>query len=100
MIKTTKSQCARSNAYQTGEIDFQTAQLGEKYDGIYYGTGDIFASALIGAYMCGKDITESADIALEFTCGAIKRTHDAKTDTRFGVNFEQGLGDFIKKLGG
>lgn len=72
----------------------------EKYDGIYYGTGDIFASALLGAYMRGKDIFESADIALEFTCSAIKRTHDAKTDTRFGVNFEQGIGDYIKRLGG
>ena len=83
--------------YNNGDVHYK---FSEKYDGIYYGTGDIFASALIGAYMCGKDITESADIALEFTCGAIKRTHDAKTDTRFGVNFEQGLGDFIKKLGG
>ncbi|MBO5858652.1 MAG: pyridoxal kinase, partial [Clostridia bacterium] len=61
---------------------------------------DIFASALIGAYMRGKDIFDSADITLEFTCAAIKRTHDAATDTRFGVNFEQGIGDFIKKLGG
>lgn len=75
-------------------------KFSEKYDGIYYGTGDIFASALLGAYMRGKDISESADIALEFTCSAIKRTHDAKTDTRFGVNFEQGIGDYIKRLGG
>lgn len=83
--------------YNNGAIHYK---FSEKYDGIYYGTGDIFASALIGAYMRGKDIFESADIALEFTCGAIKRTHDAGTDTRFGVNFEQGLGDFINKLGG
>lgn len=83
--------------YNNGAIHYR---FSEKYDGIYYGTGDIFASALIGAYMRGKDISESADIALEFTCAAIKRTHDAATDTRFGVNFEQGIGDFIKKLGG
>lgn len=70
----------------------------EKYDGVYYGTGDIFASALIAAYLRGKDIRESAQIALEFTCGAIKRTYEAGTDTRFGVNFEQGIGEFIKCL--
>lgn len=75
-------------------------RFSEKYDGIYYGTGDIFASALIGAYMKGKDIFESSDIALEFTCAAIGRTYNAGTDTRFGVNFEQGIGDYIKKLGG
>lgn len=72
----------------------------EHYPGTYYGTGDIFASALTGAYLRGKDIFESADIALRFTCNAIRRTYLAKTDTRLGVNFEQGLSDYIKSLGG
>ena len=72
----------------------------EKYPGIYYGTGDLFASALTGAYLRGKSIFESSEIALEFTCAAIKRTYEAGTDTRLGVNFEQGLGDYIKKVGG
>ena len=72
----------------------------EHYPGVYYGTGDLFASALTGAYLKGKDIFESACIALDFTCAAIKRTYDAQTDTRLGVNFEQGLGDYIKSLGG
>lgn len=72
----------------------------EKYPGIYYGTGDLFASALTGAYMRGKSIFESAEIALEFTNSAIKRTYEAGTDTRLGVNFEQGIADYIKMLGG
>lgn len=72
----------------------------ERYRGTYYGTGDIFASALLGAYMNGKDIFESTAIALEFTCGAVKRTFEAGTDTRLGVNFEQGIADYIKKLEG
>lgn len=72
----------------------------EHYPGTYYGTGDIFASALTGAYLRGKDIFESADIALRFTCNAIRRTYFTKTDTRLGVNFEQGLSDYIKSLGG
>lgn len=72
----------------------------EHYPGTYYGTGDLFASALTGAYLKGIDIFRSAEIALDFTCAAIKRTHDAQTDTRLGVNFEQGLGDYIKSLGG
>lgn len=72
----------------------------KKYPGIYYGTGDLFASALTGAYLNGKSISESAEIALEFTNSAIKRTYEAGTDTRFGVNFEQGIADYIKRLGG
>ena len=70
------------------------------YPGTYYGTGDIFASALTGAYLRGKNIFESAEIALDYTCTAIRRTYEAQTDTRLGVRFEQGLGDYIKKLGG
>lgn len=83
--------------YNNGDIHYN---FSEKYDGIYYGTGDIFASALIGAYLREKSISESADIALDFTCAAIRRTHNAGTDTRLGVNFEQGIGDYIRKLGG
>ena len=75
-------------------------RFSEKYPGIYYGTGDLFASALTGAFLNDKSIFESAEIALSFTCSAIKRTYEAGTDTRLGVNFEQGLGDYIKKLGG
>lgn len=71
-----------------------------RYSGTYYGTGDIFASALLGAYMNGKDISESTEIALDFTCGAVKRTFEAGTDTRLGVNFEQGIGEYIKVLEG
>ncbi len=73
-------------------------RFSEKYPGIYYGTGDLFASALTGAYIKGKTVYESAEIALRFTCDAIKRTFKAKTDTRLGVNFEQGIADYIKIL--
>lgn len=69
-----------------------------EYPGIYYGTGDLFASALLGAYLNGKDIFQSARIALDFTCGSIKRTFEAGTDTRLGVNFEEGIKDYIKSL--
>ena len=72
----------------------------EKYPGIYYGTGDLFASALTGAYLNGKSISESAEIALGFTNSAIRRTCEAGTDTRLGVNFERGIPDYIRRLGG
>lgn len=82
---------------KNGEVFYS---FSEKYQGVYYGTGDIFASALTGAYLNGKTIYESAEIALDFTCSAIKRTYIEGTDTRLGVNFEQGLSDYIYRLRG
>lgn len=79
---------------KNGEIFYS---FSEKYPGVYYGTGDIFASALTGAYLNGKSIYESAEIALDFTCSAIRRTYEAGTDTRLGVNFEKGLCEYGRK---
>ncbi|MCL2512526.1 MAG: pyridoxamine kinase [Oscillospiraceae bacterium] len=70
--------------------------MAEKIDGFYHGTGDVFGSALTGALMNGKTLEKAADIAVNFTQKSIARTKKAGTDTRFGVNFEKGLGDYIK----
>jgi len=71
----------------------------EKVSGMYHGTGDIFASALTGALLNGFSLFDSARIAVRFTAGSIRRTQAAGTDVRFGVNFEQGLPDYIRALG-
>lgn len=72
----------------TGEISYS---LSERIDGYYHGTGDIYASALVAAYLNGRTLSDSARIAVDFVCGSILRTRDAGTDIRFGVNFEAGL---------
>jgi pyridoxine kinase len=61
--------------------------------GYYHGTGDVFGSALTASLMNGIPLSEAAEIAVKFTAESIKRTFDAKTDIRFGVNFEAGLGE-------
>ena len=73
--------------------------LSPKVEGFYHGTGDVFASALLAARMRGRSLEESARIAVDLTCGSILRTKAAGTDLRFGVNFEEGLPDFIRALG-
>lgn len=80
----------------SGEISYY---LADRIDGYYHGTGDVYASALLGAYLNGKSLAESAAIAVEFTLGSIKRTKEAGTDIRFGVDFERGLPEYIKELG-
>ena len=66
--------------------------------GYYHGTGDVFASALVAALMNGKSLEESAAIAVEFTVGSIVRTYEAKTDVKYGVNFEAGLYDLTRSI--
>ncbi|MEL7609397.1 MAG: pyridoxamine kinase [Bacillota bacterium] len=70
----------------------------QKISGIYHGTGDVFASALLAGLMSGLDLTGAAQIAADFTAKSIARTRAAGTDVRFGVNFEAGLLDLAMRL--
>lgn len=70
----------------------------QKIPGYYHGTGDVFASALLAALLNDFSLIESAAIAVNFTTDSIRRTYIAKTDYRFGVNFEQSFPDFLKEL--
>ena len=65
---------------------------------IFHGAGDVFSSALLGALLNKKDIKTAVDIALDLTVGSIKRTYAAQTDTRFGLDFEHGLGDYAHRV--
>ncbi len=73
--------------------------LAPRIEGFYHGTGDVFASVLISAVLNGKSLSEANKIAVNFTENAIIRTKNAGTDTRFGVNFEEGISDLLKELG-
>ncbi|MBE6572497.1 MAG: pyridoxamine kinase [Ruminococcaceae bacterium] len=81
---------------ETGEFSFF---FSDHVDGFYYGTGDVFASALLGAILNEKSVSESIKIAVDFTIGAIRRTYAAGTDKRYGVHFEGELPSYIKALG-
>ena len=71
---------------------------GEKLPVQFHGTGDIFASATVGAVMRGKTETEALRIAVDFTLECMKKTL-ADADHRFyGVNFEEALPYYIDLL--
>lgn len=63
----------------------------EKLDGLFHGTGDVFGSALTGAYISGASLYKACEYAVGFTVDSIIRTKQAKTEPRYGVNFEAGL---------
>jgi pyridoxine kinase len=70
----------------------------ERVEGYYHGTGDIYSSALLAGILNEKSLAASIRIACEFTVAAIRRTHDAATDPKFGVDFEHELGTLISLL--
>ena len=62
------------------------------------GTGDVFASALLGAVMRGAGISEAAKIAEQFTAEAVRITVKASDRRFYGIHFEQALGLYIRLL--
>jgi pyridoxine kinase len=70
----------------------------KRIPGYYHGTGDVFGSALLSAIMNNFCLKEAAAIAVRFTALSIRKTSEAGTDIRFGVNFEQTIPEFLKDL--
>jgi len=79
---------AASYDIATGKVFYSFA---DRIPGYYHGTGDVFGSALTASLMNGLSLKKAVEIAVAFTAGSIKRTYDAGTDIRFGVNSEAGL---------
>lgn len=57
----------------------------------YSGTGDLFASVIMGGMMRGQDIVESMKLAEAFLAAAIEATSKDQIPNEAGVNFEQFL---------
>ena len=81
---------------RTGQVDFL---FGERIEGMYHGTGDVFASALLSGLLQGLPLSGATQLAVDFTVGSIARTKAANTDIRFGVNFEEGIPMLLSRLG-
>lgn len=65
---------------------------------VFYGTGDVFASALMGAMMNGRSTGEATRIAVDFTHEAMLHTLDNGLPLRYGAAFEQALPGLIRAL--
>ena len=68
----------------------------QKINKSYHGTGDVYASTFLGAYLGHHDLMKSAIIAADFVVEAIKNTLDDPSHN-YSVKFEPLLVDFIKK---
>ena len=62
-----------------------------------HGTGDVYASAFVGACLCGKSIWTAARIAADFVVRCIENTL-ADAHHWYGVRFEPALPEYIEAL--
>ena len=73
--------------------------LGEKLPGAFHGTGDLFASVLLGGIMNGLSVEEACGCAVRGVAECIRATIKAgRTDTRWGVKFEKCLPFLMKSV--
>ena len=84
--------------YYDSTTDSYYKYFNEKLSKSYHGTGDVFASASLGAIMRGISIEKSLSIAVDYTLETMKKTA-LDPDSRFyGVNFEEALPYYIKRI--
>ncbi|MDO4628993.1 MAG: pyridoxamine kinase [Planctomycetia bacterium] len=65
----------------------------------FHGTGDIFASATVGALMNDFSLCESLSIAADFTLECIRESLKDSTARNYGVNFESAVPYLIHRIG-
>jgi pyridoxine kinase len=64
----------------------------------FHGTGDVYASATLGALMRGFTVEESLEIAVDYTLECMKKTMEDENHRFYGVNFEEALPMYIERL--
>jgi pyridoxine kinase len=78
------------NMYLDGNKTFYSAI---QYNGkSYSGTGDLFASVIMGSMMRGENLENAVQLAEDFLTAAIKDSSLAQIPQEEGVNFEKYLG--------
>ena len=63
----------------------------------FHGTGDVFSSSFVAAYLKNKDVYMSAKLAADYVYRCIENTIDDK-DHWYGVKFEPLLSDYANKI--
>lgn len=68
-----------------------------RYNKGCHGTGDVYASSFVGAYLNGKTAFEAAKIAADYTLRCIEKTHEDEGHW-YGVKFEMVLPELEKAI--
>lgn len=70
----------------------------ERIPAKYHGTGDIFASTLVGALVNSNTLEEAIEIAVDYVWETIKDTYDTNKENAYGVNFEKKIPFLIDRM--
>ena len=82
--------------YEDGEI----ASFDEPARRSAHGTGDLFSSALLSAYLLGSPLLESAHIAALYVGNALSYNEEDGVDGKiYGPEFEKAIPAYLKNLG-
>ncbi len=85
--------------YYDAETERFGSYMTESYDGVYHGTGDLFASAFVASLLNEKSFEEAVEIAHDIVHISIEKTlEDGKPEIYYGVEFEKALPSLIKRL--
>lgn len=80
-------------------VDCELAEVsGELLPYMLHGTGDLYASALLSAIMCGRSLLESVDFACQLVVDAMHVTRQQPDYEVRGVSFETCLGKVAELL--
>lgn len=63
--------------------------MNERVPQSFHGTGDVYASALVGGLVNGLGLESAMSLAVDYTLAAIKDTVAEKDHNWYGVNFER-----------
>lgn len=64
----------------------------------FHGTGDVFASALLGALTIGKNIQDALEVAVDYTVESISKTIENAEHNWYGVDFESAFPYLIERI--
>ncbi len=70
----------------------------EKVPAKYHGTGDVFASTLVGAITNNNTIEEGLKIAVDYVWETINGTYKTNKEDAYGVNFETKIPYLINRI--
>lgn len=70
----------------------------EKIPVKYHGTGDIFASTLVGAILNENTVEKSLEIAVDYVWETVDETYKKKKEDAYGVEFESKIPYLVKKI--
>lgn len=65
----------------------------------FHGTGDVFASALVGALTRERSLDDAVGVAVDYTVECLRETMRDPNHVSYGVNFETAIPYLLTRLG-